>query len=451
MGGKYYLLSVITYSYSTCPIIVMRMLEKVISLLILFSCTRSTYSGNKNYEDLFKITTSNSDDFFNNRRNVRDIAVRNDSDAFYVLADNLFNPSLEIFDGNTGGIRIPSDVPISFYCAVCVRKESLLSIDMQNFHIGMSLDNQHKKTYNNYLNINTDKYQCLTELLSIPDGFQRSEEQYLTCTIDNLFNNTHRYIYNYINVEDRANAILEHFDMFKVPIGTNYLTCKKTNKKDRKEQIFFWGKLVEHKPKCREIPTNDKSYDDLPEIRVSEEIAKYKIIPILENGAQLSIVNQVQVTDLDDIFSDKIVCINYNHLTNGKKKSNIRIVVWYLENNVPNIVSVPIKANNSCIYPFAMYSIRNPSRLIEGIKHQPSPGETTMALKDILTITGYCFIVFLCILIIICVILNRDTLCLCTVDRRNGSRRQDGSYKEDFERVLNTDMFDESTRVQLSS
>lgn len=418
------------------------MLEKIIQLLLFISYVRSAHS-----KEVDLIATS--EDFFNNRRNVHDIAVRNDSDTFYVLVDNLFNPSLQTFDGDSGGIKIPSNTPISFYCAVCVKKKSLSNIDIRKYSINMKLDKYHKEIYKNHLTINTDKYQCLADLFSISDGLQYNERQYLTCTIYNIFNDTYRYIYNYIDIEDRDNVTFKYFDMFKVPKGTNYLTCKKINKKDKKGQIFFWGRLVEHEPmfepNCREIVTNDR---DFPEKRVSKEIAKYKIMPILENGAHLSIINQVQVTNIDDYtYSDKIMCMNYKYLTKGNKEpNNVRIVVWYLEKNAPNIISVPILVNSSCIYPFVMYSIRNPSRLVDVIKYQSSTSET-IELKDILTITGYCIIVFLCILIIVCIIIYRDTLCLCTFDRRYNSRRQNSTYKQDFESVLNKETYDDSIGI----
>lgn len=416
-----------------------------ISQLLFWTCAFSAYCGNYSI-----VTASTGDDsnvatvadsstkyFFNKRRDPREIGVHNTSDTFYVLVDDLFNPSFRIFDGTSGRITIPSRTPISFRCAVCVKRKTLSNTSGSDDTIQMTLG-QIPDTYSNQLVIHTDEYKCTILSYSIPYGlYHNNESRWLTCVIYTRSSNIYRYIHVYIDIENRDKAHFIYNDLFRIPKSAKYLACKRPNNESEIYEgnyIFFWGKLVETQSNLCPM---DKSEEDFPEEIAAGQFAnrtKYKIIPILESGLYLPVINQIQVTDINEnIFSNKIICIRYGYVTRSKKKQSIRVIVWYLDKNAPNIVSVPIKANAPCVYPLMRYSGKHPSLLI----HTQERIVYTITLNNILTITGYCIVVFLCAVIIIAYIsANRTTLFLCTSGRSN---RRHSNYKQDFRRVLNAE------------
>nr|BDT61991.1 MAG: hypothetical protein [Penaeus monodon majanivirus B] len=384
--------------------------------------------------------------FYNKKRDPREIGVYNNSDTYYVLVDDLFDPSFQIFDGTRGKITIPSHTPISLYCGVCVKRKALSNTSHWDHMIEVTLT-QKMGTYSNWLEISTDEHKCIISSFSMPSGLDDIiGSQWLTCDIHTPSSNIYRYMHMYIDVVNRNNTHFIYNDLFRVPKSTKYLACRRPNNESEiydRDYIFFWGKLVENQSTlCPKNTMNsiddddDDNNDEFPKEVASRQFAnrtKYKIIPILENGMYLPVINQVQVTNINDnIFSDKIICIRYGYLTSSKKKQSVRVIVWYLDKNAPNIVSIPIEVNTPCVYPLMRYSGKYPSLLI----HTQEQIDETTTLNNNLTILGYCIVVSVCIIIVItCVIVNRNTLFLYTSGRSN---RRYSSYKQDFGKVLNT-------------
>nr|BDT62333.1 MAG: hypothetical protein [Melicertus latisulcatus majanivirus] len=411
--------------------------------ILLWAGIVSIYGSNEtdidtdvNIEDDIIVNTST--DYFSDKIHQREIGVHNESDIIYMVVDNLFDPSLRVYDGEEGSIVIPIDMPISLYCAVCINREALSIINIHDYKIYIE-ELKKVKSYTNHLTINTDKHMCLVELFVILSGIQPDKSYRLLCKIQNTFTNEVKYMQTYINSNNNVRYIYN--DLFQVQKGVNGLACKKYGKENvvnDKRYIYFWGRLVEVKESCQQIITND----NYPKEKISDKFAtsaKYKILPIIENGLYLSNVNQVLTTNIDDYaFSDKIICIRYSYFINSKKKNVVRATVWYLDNNTPNIISVPIQANSSCVYPLMRFPIKKPTgwknELDEfNIDTNTNTNIDTNTYIDILTVIGYCVTVILCIIIFVCLIIHADSLYFCAMRQRRSERYSD--YRQEFEPI----------------